>query len=86
MIENRADTPDQAVSMDGKQLKNHIEELRKIGTIIGSFEGKAAPLKGVHTRRPMVPAETIEAEMHYGLKPEPAVGKQAVAATAAIPI
>ena len=101
MIENRADTPDLAVSMDAKQLKVHIEELRSVGTILGQrgvFASEAeshhrtAPRRPLYARRPVAPAETIDAGMLYALRPvaeiapesvSTAVQKHAVAATVA---
>src|SRR5207253_11465532 len=41
MIETRGETPDQAVSMDAKALKIHIEDLHRIGTLLGE-RGKFA--------------------------------------------
>jgi sialic acid synthase SpsE len=78
MIETRGDIPDLAVSMDAKQLKGHIEELRKIGTILGS-RGKSASeaetknltasRRALYARRPIAPGETIDAGMLYALRP-----------------
>src|SRR5438045_3324595 len=41
MIETRGETPDQVVSLDAKALKIYIEDLRRIGTLLGE-RGKFA--------------------------------------------
>jgi len=78
MIESRGETPDQAVSMDAKVLKTHIEELRMIGTVLGErgkfateteSQNKTASRRALHARRPIAVGETIDADMLYALRP-----------------
>src|SRR6185436_18130007 len=78
MIESRADMPDLAVSMDAKTLKNHIEELRTIGTILGQRGksaseaeslNKTASRRALYANRPIAPGEIIQASMLNALRP-----------------
>jgi sialic acid synthase SpsE len=85
MIDTRSDTPDRAVSMDAKTLKAHIEELRNIGTILGTrgkvaseaeTRNKTASRRGLYAIRPIAPGETIDASMLYALRPETGISPE----------
>jgi sialic acid synthase SpsE len=78
MVETRGDLPDLAVSMDAKQLRGHIEELRGIARMLGTrgkftseaeTQNRTASRRALYARRAIARGETIEAEMLYALRP-----------------
>jgi len=68
-IESRPDLPNQTVSLDAKQLKLHIEELRTIPMMLGVRSRLAAGTRGTkaasprpaNPRRPLLPKARLAA-------------------------
>src|SRR6059036_890100 len=54
-IETRVDLPNQAVPMDAKQLKLHIDESRTIPTMLGARSRFASQAPSAKAKRPVAP-------------------------------